>query len=139
MSSDIPSCGDGKRGRWIFDKQQGRLVQVKEAPKIKAEAPFVQTDEVPEIESMVDGSKFTSKARYRRHLKDHGYIERGNEAPQKPKYVRSTRQEIRETAEKAYMDVKYGRVKLSDEEKERCLREEREWEAYKKRQRTQWA
>jgi len=134
---EIAKIGDGIRGKWVFDKKKSKLMPMKEKKKEVVAAPFVIGDEMPEIESMAtdEGLKFTSRSRYRQHLKEHGMRIREKGENQTPKYIRATREEIRDTAEKAYMDLKYGRVPLSEKEKERCLREEREWEAYKKRQR----
>ena len=46
-------------------------------------APMVRSDEQV-IKSMVDGKVYTSRGRYRQHLKDQGMIEVGNE-PIKPR------------------------------------------------------
>lgn len=45
-------------------------------------APMVRSDEQV-IRSMVDGKIYTSRGRYRQHLKDNGMIEMGNDAPTK--------------------------------------------------------
>ena len=43
-------------------------------------APMVRSDE-QEIKSMVDGKMYRSRGAYRAHLKEHGMIEMGNDAP----------------------------------------------------------
>lgn len=43
-------------------------------------APMVRCDEQV-IKSMVDGKIYKSRGAYRKHLKDHGMVEMGNEAP----------------------------------------------------------
>ena len=43
-------------------------------------APMVRSDE-QEIRSMVDGKMYRSRGAYRAHLKEHGMIEMGNDAP----------------------------------------------------------
>lgn len=129
------------RGVLRWDADKGKFVKLKERPKV-IEAPFVITDEIPETETMVDnsGRKFTSKAKLREYMHEHNrrygtnYIETGGERakPEPPK--RATYQEIREDVEKAYYDVKYARVPISEQERELCNREEREFQEYAKRQ-----
>lgn len=65
MDDDLPSCCG-------------------EIMRRKICAPFVQAD-IQTYKSMVDGSMIDSRTKHREHLKRHGMVEVGNEAPKVPK------------------------------------------------------
>lgn len=135
--TDLPERGNGERGVFYYNPDTGRI-QAKPIERQKAKTHFVIPDEMAPIVSHVDdsGAVFTSRSAYERHLKEKGFAikEKGmfSKPPPTPA-EKITREEIREAAEKAFYDVKYGRVPLTEKEKERCLREEREWKEYKRR------
>jgi hypothetical protein len=83
-----------------------------------------------------EGLVFDSRSKYLAHLAEHGMTvkEKGmfSQLP-KPPAERITFDEIREEAEKAFYDLKYDRVPMTEKEKELCRREQRNFEEYKKR------
>jgi len=65
---------------WVWDKAQGKVVlredKWEEAPK----SHFVIEDTMPLTKSPIDGKMyFTSKSELRKHYRQHGMIEVGNE------------------------------------------------------------
>jgi len=88
------------------------------------------------MESMAtqDREIFTSKAKYRRHLKQHGFVESyGHVAKPEPVDLEKKRKELRDTIEKSYYDLKYDRIPLTEKEKETCKQETRIYQDWKKR------
>lgn len=136
-NDELPRFGPGVRG--VFAFRDGQMVQVEQAKKITVPAPFVHQDTIDEIESMATPhrEKFTSKARYREHLRQNGFRESGGEHLRdipKGKSDEEESREWKEEIEKAYYDVKYDRVDFTEAEKEQHLREQRIWkEKYKVR------
>ena len=124
----------GERG--VFAFRDGELVRIKEPKKI-ARAPMVMTDEMEPMESYATHEKrvFDSKSAYRRHLKEHGFKETGGEHLKDSMRVQTKtasdsereRAYDKEMVEKAYMDVKYGRVPFTEKEKQNHINEERKW------------
>ncbi len=146
MSDDLPSYGSGVRGLFKFDHDKKELVKIDKAPKIKVEAPHIQTDEIPPTESMAtaDREMFTSKSKLKAHYKSLGYeITGGDHLNQKPESEAEKkerhRQEIREDVAKTLNDLKYGNIPLTEQEKALAEEEQRQWKAYLKRQKTSWA
>jgi hypothetical protein len=123
----------GRRGRFRYNKETDSFEQVNQAPKIQVH--HVNTDEIPPTLSMTGSDKwFTSKSALRRHYKEEGFVEVGTvQPPAPPKDREQRRREIRETVEKSLNDIRYGMAPISEKERERVLREEREWNSYKKR------
>lgn len=120
----------GERGTWVYDAEQKKLVP-KEKFKPKKIVHNVLQDTLPEpivSHATHEGLKFESKSAYRRHLKEHGFVERG-EAPVERESDYRAREEQedkdrREEIEKSYFDVKYGRVGFTEEEKALFKKEE---------------
>lgn len=125
---------NGERGLWRYNKETKSLDKIEQAPKIVTHA--VHTDEIPPTMSMTGSDRwFTSKSALRRHYREEGYREVGEILPApKPKTKEERRAEIRETVMKVENDLKYGMAPISEKERERSLREEREWTKYKQRQ-----
>lgn len=136
MSDEIGS-GTGERGIFYWNKETKMLERKSTAEKKQeVNAPFVIKDEIiGGIESMVTGRMHYSKSTLRREYKAHGMIEKGNDRAPIPKGP--TREEhyrdIREDTEKAYYDLKYDRVPLTEREKHQCEMENRELQKLKRR------
>jgi hypothetical protein len=127
---------NGVRGWFRYDKKLKRLVRIAGPLKAKWVAPSIITDEIAPIESMAtqDREIFTSKAKYRRHLKEHGFVESYGVTvtPEKPD-LEKKRRELRDTIEKSYHDLKNDRIPLSEKEKEICRQEQRIYQDWVKR------
>jgi len=129
--------GAGDRGFFHLDKNTKELKPgFPRREFIPQEAPAITTDEMPPIESMAtqDREIFTSKAKYRRHLKEHGFVESYGVTvkPEKPD-LEAKRRELRDTIEKSYHDLKNDRIPLSEKEKEICRQENRKYQDWVKR------
>ena len=145
--TQISDYGNGERGVWfwhwdpITNKGEMRKKPKPKKPKV-VNAPAVHGDEIiGGIESMVDGKIYDSKSRLRKSYKELGYVEKGNDrlpAPRRPT-EREIFEEIREDTEKAFYDLKYGRVPLTEQEKERWNQEQRQLEQERIRAKTRWA
>ena len=87
------------------------------------------------IESMVTGRIHYSKSTLRREYKAHGMIEKGNDRAAKPRGMTEEERyrDIREDTEKAYYDLKYDRVPLTEREKHQCEMENRELQRMRRR------
>lgn len=124
------------RGVFYWNPDTQRMETRKKKRKVETHA--VITDEMPETESMAtDGREhFTSRSKYYRHLKEHGYHvkEQGEDRimPER-KDPDAHYREIKEAAEKAYMDIKYDRIPIDEKEKQRCKEEERTYREWKRR------
>jgi hypothetical protein len=141
--SEIGDHGKGRRGVFFWNKETGEFELVPPKPSICAvPAPFVISDEIiGGIESMVDGKIYDSKSALRRSYKEQGYIEKGNDRVPRAKAqsLEELEREIREDAEKAYYDLKYNRVEISEWQREQNNREIQALEAEKRRSKTRWA
>lgn len=124
------------RGVLVWDNDTNTFREKRKERKV--ETHFVISDEIPETESMAtqDREYFTSRSKYYRHLKEHGYhVKEAGEDSTKPvpkdheAYVR----ELKDAAEKAYHDIKNDRIPFTEEEKARWREEERLYQAWKKR------
>lgn len=124
---EIGQHGKGRRGVFFWNKQTGEFELAPPKPSICAvNAPFVIRDEIiGGIESMVDGKVYDSKSALRRSYKQHGVIEKGNDRiPRaRPQTREELEREIREDAEKAFYDLKYDRVEISEWDREQNKRE----------------
>lgn len=135
--------GTGERGTFIvidgklepFDpKAEARRLSAVEAPS------FVRDEILDGVHSMLDDKIYYSRSAYLNSLKDAGYeVTGGDHLKQETKLWTPDEEKIRETAEKAYHDIKNDRVEISEESKELNKREEEQWDLYKKRQKTNWA
>lgn len=134
-----------RRGRYYFhwdEKSQKGTWYTEE--EWKGQAPkqdvhYVLQDTMEPIESMATpyGEMFDSRSAYKAHLKAHGYEETGKDhltrkppPPYKPDF-----REIRETIEKTYYDIRENRVPISERERALCQQEERNYQAYLRRNR----
>lgn len=86
-------------------------------------APYVHDDEC-DITSMVNGKRYTSKAVYRQHLRDAGYIEKGNDE-ETPNYEMRNdpiyNRQLEKDAQEVWYRLRDGMEPTMDElTKERC-------------------
>lgn len=131
MNDDLPDYGSGERGKFTW--KDGEMIKVTEVKSNQAH--YVITDEIDPIESNASFDKpvFTSKSKLRRHYKAHGFKETGGDHLQEKKSFKNQKdkereiREEKELVEAAYMDVKYGRVPLSEQEKQQIEEEKRIW------------
>jgi hypothetical protein len=99
------------RGTWVFDRASGELVPKDEfyarQPARKRShlaCPHIATDTI-ELQSMVDGKVYTSKAALRQSYKARGYVEVGNEEPVLGSRVKPDRKAVRDSIGKAFNRV----------------------------------
>lgn len=140
----------GERGFFKYDHVSGQMVPVESLKPKRQEvnAPNIQTDEIEPTESWAtdEGKIFTSRAKLDAHYKEHGYVRTGGEHLKSAQErleascpvpstaeIERRRREIREDAEKAYYDIKYDRVPISEKEKQLVKNEERQWESFRRR------
>ena len=75
---------------------------------------------------MVDGSTWTSKARYRQHLKENGKIEVGNDTEgfqyKDPFQERAYQDELKKDLTQTYYAVRDGMAPLGEYDRARCKR-----------------
>lgn len=75
--------------KYIWDRDLKRFIPAAEwhrrHPPPKNMGPMVISDEHAPFKSMADGRIYDSKSAYRRTLKEHGFIEVGNDEPA-PRY-----------------------------------------------------
>lgn len=127
-----------ERGTWKIDKATHELIPVGGSAPLDPKAPFIQTDEIPETESLATNERrvFTSKKKLLDHYKENGCVVREKgmcDTPPPPR--KASLEEIRDDAARALNDLRWGNVPLSEREKEVCRQESRKFEEYKKRQR----
>jgi hypothetical protein len=125
-----------KRGLWKWDAAKGKLVACEQKPRLKWVAPAIQTDEIPETESMATADReiFTSKAKLMRHYKEHGFhVKESGECSKLPSKPKLDPKELREDLAKTLNDLRWGNIPLTDKEKELCKQEERATQEYKRR------
>lgn len=126
---------EGERGLWAYDRTTKEVIKIKEPPKKVVPAPYVITDEIAPTESMVDDQRrmFTSKRKLFDHYREHGFECTGGERQKPPPPYKPDRDKVVDDLRRAFNDAKYGNVELTEEQREICLREEREYQAYKRR------
>lgn len=124
------------RGVLYWDSETKSFKEKRKERKI--DTHFIITDEIPETESYATDErlKFTSKKKLYEHYKQHGMVvkEPGMNPEHAAPYKADPR-EIRDEIEKAYMDIKYDRIPMSEEEKQKWKEEQRKEQAYKRRNR----
>ncbi len=140
--SEISDNGTGERGNFVFNPESNKYVRELPKKPVEVNAPYVKKDEiVGGIESWVDGKVYDSKSRLRRSYKENNVVEKGNERlPRRKQQTDSERRDdIHQDTVKAFYDLKYDRVKITELEKEKCQRELRHLKMEKERRRTRWA
>ena len=128
MSEEIKD-GTGERGLFYWNPETKKMERVPYKAKKEVDAPFVIGDEIlGGIQSQVTGKIYDSKSNLRREYKRYGVIEKGNERLPPPKAPNQDEvyRDIREDVEKAYYDLKYDRVPVSEKEKQQCIEELRQ-------------
>lgn len=92
----------------------------------RQETAAVHQDETDAFQSMVDGSWWTSKARYRQHLKANGKIEVGNDVDgfvkKNPFETREYQEQLKEDLTRSWFQVRDGMAPLTEHDRERCKR-----------------
>jgi len=139
MSDELPRMGSGVRQLFKYDPETRSLVPVEERPKL-VDAPYVHQDSIEPTMSHAshEGFKFTSKAKLRRHYRENGYIETGGEhlTMKPPKEdIEARKAELIDDVKKVVNDLRWGNIPVTERERETWNREQRELEAYKRRQR----
>ena len=98
-----------EKGQFVAKEEAERSWEEKEK-NLKRSASMVMSD-IGGYISQVDGSWIESRSKHRDHLKRHGMIELGNDAPTKQKVVelsrKSQEQRKRTIAEIAYSKLRY--------------------------------
>lgn len=109
------------RGKYTYDTEKKCLVPYEPAEK-PLELHAVIADEIPGgMESMVDGRIYTSKALYRQHLRERGFVEKGNDrAIFHAEGTREYDRQIEEDAQRTYYELRDGMAPLSELDRERC-------------------
>lgn len=115
-----------KGGRWVIDKETGKLVPWKPQPRKEVNAPYVRSDEIiGGMRSMVTGRIHDSKSSLRREYRNLGYIEVGNDIktwnPKRPDPTDQPGYKERLVADidKAYTQIRDGNAPISELERER--------------------
>lgn len=84
--------------RKVYHFVNGKIVEKGASKPLPTEAPAVHQDSI-DIISMIDGSRYDSKGKYMRHLKEHGCEVVGNEL------LSSKKRQVREViSEKMVLD-----------------------------------
>lgn len=104
------------RGRWIWDRSQGKLVPADQyqrpVPKRSAlPCPMLNLDTMPETQSMLDGKVYTSKSKLRQTYREAGVVEVGDD-PQRYKpreKAKPSRKKIKDAISKATAEFNAGR------------------------------
>jgi len=123
--------------KWKYDRENKCLVEI--TPKREEHFHFVQEDSIDPVESLAtnEGKIFDSRSKLMAHYKENGvectggsqFTGRGlSDASYK-----ADKEEIKDMAAKAHMDIKYDRIPISEKEKETCRREERQYQSWKQR------
>lgn len=127
--------GTNDRGLFALNRDTRLLERIEEKKKIDVAAPFVITDEIDPTMSMTGSDNIhTSKKTLRQEYREMGFIETGGQKARPPtRDIESERRKRREDIEKSMNDLRWNNVPIDEKSKEHNLREEREWQAYKKR------
>jgi hypothetical protein len=128
------------RGVWYWNKETRKMEEKRPERKSKEPvAPYVIPDSMPPVMSMTGTDKiYDSKSAIRREYRECGVEEVGGKyIPAEPIKVdrEKRRREIREEVEKTLNDLRWGNIPVSEKEKARCQEEERQYQAYLRRQR----
>lgn len=115
-----------ERGRKYTWSAERGLHEINTETKREVEAPAVKVDEMAPMISHADCKIYTSKSAYRRSLREQGFIEVGNDVDGfKPKNFFETREydeQLKEDLARSYYEVRDGMAPLSELDKERCKR-----------------
>lgn len=132
----------GKKYSWSAELG---LYEIGEETKREVDAPAVAVDEMEPMQSMADCKFYTSKSAYRKSLKRLGFMEIGNntEGLNKKENIFETREyneKLKEDMTRAYYEVRDGMAPLSELDKERCKRIDKNQERtdYDRRERDQY-
>lgn len=117
----------GERGSWVYDKATGKLRKLPERPK-PGPRIYVQQDTRDAFESPITGEMFDSMSAYRRHLREHGYFEKGGERAKRPEGfdLKVDEDEVYEDVQLAAQQIKWGMAPSTSDEREIWEKEERE-------------
>lgn len=126
--------------RYNQDTGEWEEFDPKGKPKQVDAATFIPDDCDP-FQSMVDGSWWTSKSNYRRHLKANGKIEVGNDVDGfgsvNPFETKEYKEQLKEDMTRAYYETRDRMAPLSELDRERCKRidEKNKRNSYDRRER----
>lgn len=135
------------RQRYIFDQETQTMIPIEEYRlQQRVRSGHVVEDTLLEAirsHATDEGLMFDSRSKYLAHLKQHGFEVTGGDhltgkSLEDWKPPKATRREILDDVEKCYHDIKWGRTEFNERVKERCLRENRAYQEYAKRQKRGW-
>jgi len=128
MTDEVFKYGTGERGRWVYNRQTGEWVK-NAKPKPRPSVHAVHTDERDAFINHVDGKVYTSMSKYRRALKEQGYVERGNDRPEQFQLPTEEERyrEIRDDVLEAKRQVEWGVAESTSEERELWEKEAKGW------------
>lgn len=117
-----PRFGNRKSGRSYWNKEKKCMVEGSPDPShISKALDNFTSDVIDPTESMINGKHYSSKSRLRRHYKDHGKREVGNDylnatEPRDDTPIASAEDDIRE----AKRQIQWGEAKNSEYTKYLC-------------------
>lgn len=113
-------------GRYFLHPETSEWVRIEKLPPREQKAPYVHMDEIPGgLKSMVDRQLYYSKAKLRRHYRNAGVVEIGEETnfvynrEDKFNHAAYMRQ-LEEDSARAYYEVRDNMAPLTELDKERC-------------------
>lgn len=117
----------GKKYSWSAERG---LYEVNTETRREVDAPAVQADEMEPMQSMADCKFYTSKSVYRRSLKELGFIEVGNNVeglkPSENLFeTKKYNDQLKEDMTRAWYEVRDKNAPLSELDRERCKRIDR--------------
>ncbi len=130
--------GTGERGIFVYNKetqQMERFVK-KSRSHDNASATIIRDEMLDGVESPLTGEKYYSRSALLKHYKENGYRVTGGDhfTHKLPEVPKANYDEIREDVEKALNDIRWGNVPISEQERQRIMEEERQWNQYRERQ-----
>ena len=115
------------RGKLVWDGKKKKFVPQKQEKKVRVHN--VSQDTIEPLQSPISHKKlfFESKSAYRRHLKEHGFRDTGDEHLKdvEPNNEEELDRQFDEGIEQDYYDIKYDRYEFTEEQKELHKRENR--------------
>ena len=132
---------ESERGAWVYNRKTKQIEPYTPPPKVHVHSVIQDTLTKPLMFMGDDkGTMFDSRSALIRHTKNMGFEIIGHEKPTEIRRDKKKEREQRiDDIKRAMADNRNGNAPLTEWEKEQCLREQRELEAYKRRQKTRWA
>lgn len=141
--SKIHSYGNEKEAEWppkygtasIFEENRVVFSRA-EKPKKDVNAPAVIPDEMPPTEFLGNANREMYTSKRKLEQRNQRCRDENPELAKAPEPLRyPSEREIRDTTEKAYMDIKYNKIPVSEKERAIYTEEERKWKHYERNQR----